>query len=55
MLRPYVHEIGGKGTVSHALKKTTTVFRFRVISKRNLFETKVGVLKLTIGYSRKLK
>ena len=38
MLRPYVHDIGGKGTVSHALKKTTTEFRFRIVSKKNLSE-----------------
>jgi hypothetical protein len=41
MLRPYVNDIGGKGTVSHALKKTTSEFRFRIVSKRNLFETTV--------------
>jgi hypothetical protein len=39
MLRPYVHDIGGKGIVSHALKKTTTEFRFRIVSKTNVSDT----------------
>jgi hypothetical protein len=50
MLRPYVHDIGGEGTVSHALKKTTTEFRFRIVSKRNGYETE-GRLNATPGYT----